>query len=206
MNITTLRVGQMAANCYLLTDEKTGETLIVDPGDDAEYIMDKIASGHGVPQAIVATHGHFDHIMAARALELAYTIPCLMRPEDEFLVARMDETAKHFLGIRAVDPPPDVQPIGFMLAVGKSKIEVVYTPGHTPGSICLYSPKDKILLTGDTIFADGGVGRTDFSYSDPSKISASLKKILSYPADTALYPGHGEPTTVGTEKKLHRVV
>lgn len=177
MNIERLVVGQMATNCYIADD------IIIDPGDDPEYIMDHLRQK---PRMIIATHGHFDHIMGARAIQLAYNIPFFLHENDLFLLQNMQSSAKHFLGLKEVDPPPVPSPLqGF---------NFIHTPGHTPGSICL--PFGDVLIVGDTIFADGAVGRTDFSYSEPLKLVESIDKILSYPEDSRLLPGHGEETTI----------
>lgn len=185
--IKTLPVGQMAANCYLVTH--AGKTMIIDPGDDAEYITSHVTEQ---PSMIIATHGHFDHIMAAFALQLAYNIPFYMHPDDNFLLAQMQSSAKHFLGVREVDPPPVPTPI--------KNIPFIHTPGHTPGSICLQF--EGVLFVGDTIFAEGGVGRTDFSYSEPLKLAESIHRILSYRPETRLLPGHGEEVTVRERRIL----
>lgn len=169
----TLVVGSMATNCYLV------DGIIIDPGDDAEYIMSHLTDK---PRMIVATHGHFDHIMAACALQLAYNIPFYLHPADNFLLATMQSSAKHFLGLKEVDPPPVPTPI--------TDLPFIHTPGHTPGSICLKF--ENVLIVGDTIFEGGGVGRTDFSYSQPLKLAESIDHILSYPANTRLLPGHGK--------------
>jgi len=180
MSIETLVVGSMATNCYIVDD------IIVDPGDDAEYIISHITQK---PSMIVATHGHFDHIMAAYALQLTYNIPFYIHPDDIFLLATMQSSAKHFLGLKEVDPPPVPTPL--------QGLSFFHTPGHTPGSICLQF--SDVLIVGDSIFADGGVGRTDFSYSKPLKLADSIDRILSYPPDTRLLPGHGKETTVKQE-------
>ena len=181
----TLIVGSMATNCYIV------DGIIIDPGDDAEYIMDHVKN----PKMIIATHGHFDHIMAAYALQQAYNIPFYIHSDDMFLLKTMRSRAMHFLGLKDVDPPPTPTPI--------REIEFIHTPGHTPGSICLKF--GDALFVGDTIFADGAVGRTDFSYSDREKLDQSIQTILSYPKNTKLYPGHGEETTVEAEITFHRV-
>jgi len=172
MNIRTLVVGQMQTNCYIAGD------MIIDPGDDPEYIMAHLAQK---PSMIIATHGHFDHIMAAFALQLAYNIPFYIHADDIFLLSRMQDTAKHFLGIPYVDPPPTPSPI---------PIPFIHAPGHTPGSISLQF--DNALIVGDTVFADGRVGRTDHVYSKPLELSASIEKITSYPRGTRILAGHGE--------------
>lgn len=171
--IETLIVGAMATNCYIAGD------IIIDPGDDPEYIMSHLSAK---PRMIIATHGHFDHLMGAYAIQSAYNIPFYMHPDDYFLLPAMQSSARHFLGLKHVDPPPVPSEI--------KHIHYVHTPGHTPGSICLLL--DDILIVGDTLFADGSVGRTDHSYSDPLMFSQSITKIRSYPKGTRVLPGHGE--------------
>ncbi|HLD25163.1 MAG TPA: MBL fold metallo-hydrolase [Patescibacteria group bacterium] len=196
-DIITLRVGQMAANCYLVVETKSKEGIIIDPGDDAEYIIDTLTKRGINPTAIIATHGHFDHIMAAFAIQKTYDIPVYVHANDIFLVGRMRESAKHFLGIDT-DPEPDVTPISKKTLHG---FTMLATPGHTPGSICLAG--DGVLFTGDTIFANGAVGRTDHTYSSHIDLLKSIQSILSLPARTKIYPGHGDPTTVGKERLFH---
>lgn len=204
--ITSLTVGQMAAHCYIVSDPKTCEGIIIDPGDDAEYISDTLLKLHLTPIMIVATHGHFDHLMAAYALKLGFGIPFRIHPLDVFLVNRMEQTAKHFLGVPYVDPAPSIDKKlceGDVIRVGSIRLTVLHTPGHTPGSICLYEKNSGVLMTGDTIFKDGGVGRTDHSYSSHDALLLSLQKILSFPKETRLMPGHGQETTIGAEAIYH---
>lgn len=201
-------VGQMATNCYIVVHPKTKDALIIDPGDDAQYIIDKIVSLEVTPRAIIATHGHFDHIMAGFELEHTYNIPFIVHENDVFLVKRMKESAQYFLGITRSDPEPVVTHTcndGETISYGGIALTVMQTPGHTPGSICLKLRDQAILFVGDTVFADGGVGRTDFQYSSRDALQASLGKIFALNADTVLYPGHGEPTTAGKEKAYYAV-
>lgn len=187
-DIIALPVGQMAANCYIVGN------VIIDPGDDAEYIISHLPTS---PEFIILTHGHFDHIMAAFAIQKTYNIPVYLHANDIFLVKRMRESAKHFLGI-TTDPPPETTPITRSEYGG---LTILHTPGHTPGSICLVG--EGMIFTGDTIFADGAVGRTDHDYSSPGDLRLSMTNILKLPANTVMYPGHGEPTTVGKERLYH---
>lgn len=206
LDITTLTVGQMATNCYLVTDPHTHECVIIDPGDDAEYISEVVSRHNAHPTMIVATHGHFDHIMAAFALQLAYKIPVAMHPEDTFLVSRMRSSAQHFLGLSEIDPEPTVTVSldnRSSVSVGSERLLVVHTPGHTPGSICLYGKKNGVLFCGDTIFDEGAIGSVDHAYSSRESIRRSIKKILAYPESTRLLPGHGEETTVGSASAFH---
>ncbi|NMB57270.1 MBL fold metallo-hydrolase [Candidatus Beckwithbacteria bacterium] len=139
MKIEKLAVGQLQTNCYFLINQKQ-ECLILDPGDDADFIIDKIQEGKLKPLAMLATHGHFDHVMAAFELQLAFAIPFYLHPKDEFLLDRMSQTAQFFLG--NIQVPPKVQKVNF-LQVGKFEIsdfafEIIHTPGHTPGSVSFY--------------------------------------------------------------------
>jgi glyoxylase-like metal-dependent hydrolase (beta-lactamase superfamily II) len=205
LEVIVLPVGQLATNCYLVIDRESLRSLIIDPGDDADYIERIIADKKCIPQEIVATHGHFDHILATAELKLAYKITFKIHKNDEFLVKNMQSSARHFLGLN-VDSPPGVD--GYLyptkeLKIGKNTLIIMETPGHTPGSICLYYKKDRILFTGDLIFAEGGRGRTDFSYSNNEDLNKSLLKIFQLPADTTIYPGHGQQFLIASEKKFH---
>ena len=153
---------------------------------------------------IVATHGHFDHIMAGFELQLNFNIPFLIHKKDEFLLNKMRSSVKYFLG-RESGPPPKITKYlskKDSLKVGMYKLSLLETPGHTPGGVCFYSPKEKIIFCGDLFFAGGGIGRTDFSYSDPAKLELSLKKVFKLPGETRVFPGHGKETTISQEKQL----
>lgn len=203
MKIVTLPVGQVGTNCYLVEDN--GEVAVVDPGDSGDFIIRKIQDMEVKPVWMATTHGHFDHLLAVTELALTLKIPFYLNSKDKFLLERAKETAEYFLGIPA--DPVLVEPKSFPdegLYVGKVNFEVIETPGHTPGSICLYSKKEKVLFCGDLIFAGGGVGRTDFKYCSEKDLNDSVKKILKLPEETIVYPGHGEKTTIKGSKKLAR--
>ena len=206
LQIEQLQVGALQTNCYLVIAD-TGQLLIVDPGDDADYIMRRIADIKGEPTAIVATHGHFDHLMAAYELQVNYGIHFLIHKKDEFLVRAMRESARHFLKVDA-GPVPNIDnhlQDGDNITLGKTEMKVIETPGHTPGSVALWSKEASMAFVGDLLFAQGAVGRTDFSYSSPKKLERSLQEILKLPPETALFTGHGLATTVSTERKHHKV-
>lgn len=202
--IHPLIVGQMRSNCYLVKDKKSSETLIIDPGDDGEYIVEQLTRLTCVPKLIIATHGHFDHIMAVLTISLTFQIPFRLNYKDQFLVDKMRENARYFLGIDPGPPPLIGQdlPDKDQLQLGDINFTVIETPGHTPGSVCLYDKRYNILLCGDLIFAKGGVGRTDFSYSDQNDFNRSLLKIFNLDDKTEVYPGHGSTFKIGREKKL----
>jgi len=196
----------MEANCYVLIDPDSRQALVIDPGEEAQYIAEQLRLLHAVPCTILATHGHFDHILAAFELQMIFHIPFRLHEADTFLVKRMRESAEHFLGRAVVEPPPKVSaPLSDKekITVGRYELTVCHTPGHTPGSVCFYAKKQHVIFVGDTIFSQGGVGRTDFSYSDAKKLNDSIRTILSFPNNTIIYPGHGDETTVIQEKQYH---
>lgn len=200
MKIEPLIVGSLGTNCYLV--ESGGEIGIIDPGDDADFIIRKIQDTGLTPVWVACTHGHFDHVLAVSELALAFEIPFYLHPEDEFLLKRAKETSEYFLGVSA-DPiliTPKPLKMGMKLEVGEEFLEVLETPGHTPGGVSLYSKKDKALFCGDLVFAHGGVGRTDFKYASEEELEASIKKVLKMPEDILVYPGHGDEVTI-TELK-----
>lgn len=215
----------MQANCYIL--EKDGECLIIDPSDIANFILEHVERRRLSITGLIATHGHFDHIMAVGEIQVsmkalnAQSLPLFIHKDDVFLLKRLVETAKHFLGYE-----PGVIPVQSTtnLKSGKQKIgnfyfEVIHTPGHTPGSCCLYFPasapdvtkamsgkkatageeRSGILFTGDLLFKEG-IGRYDFSYSNKEDLMKSLKTIIKLPEETVVYSGHGEETSIGDEK------
>jgi glyoxylase-like metal-dependent hydrolase (beta-lactamase superfamily II) len=202
MYIKKLVVGQLQTNCYLVhTDDCS---IVVDPGDDSEYITSTLQSLNIPPTHILATHGHFDHILAAFALQTAYKIPFLIHKKDEFLLNRAEDSSEYFTGVRS-DPPPIVEDHledKEIIHLENEEITVVETPGHTPGSISLISDKYKWIISGDLVFADGYIGRTDFKYSNKKELQSSIKKILSYPLDYRVYPGHGNETTIEELRKI----
>lgn len=207
MKIITLPVGQLQANCYLVYDKKSSNCVIIDPGDDADYIERIIADYKLIPIQIVATHGHFDHNMAVLELKLAYKIPFKINFRDKFLIENISSSARHFLAIET-GPPAEID--GNLLdkdkiKIGRDYLTVFETPGHTPGSICLYRKAKGILFTGDTLFADGGIGRTDFSYSNHQQLISSLQKIFRLPGTSKIYPGHGRSSTLKEEIIHHRI-
>lgn len=203
VKIRRLPVGQLKTNCYLVWDEGSLQALIVDPGDDADYIMRIIADENIKPVSIVATHGHFDHIMAVNELKLAFDIPFLANKDDEFLIKRLRKTAGHFAGIDP-GPPPKIDTYineGDKIKVGKQVFKVINIPGHTPGGIGLYNAGNKILFVGDLIFAGGGVGRVDFSYSSMEKLVESIKKVFLLPDETKIFCGHGDESLLESERQ-----
>ena len=209
MRILRFPLGQLQANCYFLIHGSN--CLIIDPADDAPFITEELQRRNLKLVAMIATHGHFDHVMAAREVQMSYqavethcnaSLPFYINLEDTFLIKRLGETAKYFLGYDPQIIPPQKMS---HLQSGSTKIdeftfEVIEAPGHTPGSVCLYFKKEKIIFTGDTLFW-GTIGRYDFSYSSKSDLKQSIEKLLNLPKDVVVYPGHGEETTIGEEQE-----
>lgn len=194
MKIETLPVGQLQTNCYLVSDPESEQCLIIDPGDEANFISEKILR-HGLsPQKIIATHGHFDHCLAAFELQMAFDIPFLIHPQDKKLLNRTTDSASYWMEREIVVQPPKVNKEikeGDKISLDKRKLEIIHTPGHTPGGIALYNQEEKIAFVGDTLFKNG-VGRTDFKYASSRKLQQSIKKLKNELSGYTAYPGHGE--------------
>ena len=196
-------LGMVSTNTYLVKNQDTGELLIIDPADAAGRIQEKIGQMEGRPAAILLTHGHFDHMLAADALRRAYDIPVYACIQEKDLL----KNARYNLS--ASWASPHVMEADRYLADGETfreagfEIRLLHTPGHTEGSCCYYLPEEAVLFSGDTLFA-GSVGRTDFPTSSGADMRKSLQRLLSeLPADTRVCPGHGEETTIAYEKRYN---
>lgn len=199
-----LVVGPLACNCYILGDPATLQAIVVDPGDDAETILGLVAK-HGLTLDLtVATHAHFDHVMAAEALRLATGAPFYLHADDVVLLEWVPASLEIFLG-RTHGKAPEVDGTvkdGEELKVGGSGLEIIHTPGHSPGSMCLVSDPaggNRLLFSGDTLFA-GSVGRVDLPGGDGHQIVESIRQRLFPLGDLAVYPGHGGSTTLDQER------
>jgi hydroxyacylglutathione hydrolase len=201
----TFPVGPLQCNCSILGDEVTHEAVVVDPGDDIPEILARLAKHGLVLKQILVTHGHIDHVAGAAQLRSFTGAPIFLNQNDLRLLAMLEVQAT-WLGLPK-PPKADVrQPDGSAddgLRVGLPDHpgEVVHTPGHTPGSICLYFSGQNLLLAGDTLFA-GSIGRTDLPGGDGRQILRSLhSRLLVLPETTLVVPGHGPETTIGEERQ-----
>jgi len=201
MKIHTFPLGQMLANCYLV--ENGVSCLVIDPGDSADFILEKTQRMKLKCLGLFATHGHFDHIMAVGELQLSINAPFYINKKDLFLVERLNETAKYFLGYDPNILPP--QKVEFLtsnnLLLNIFNFKLLHTPGHTPGSCCYFLEKENVVFTGDTLFKRG-IGRYDYSYSDKEMLFKSLKTLFKLPKSTKIYPGHEDFSTLGKAKSF----
>lgn len=202
MKIRKYSLGQLQANCYFVIN-KENDCLVIDPGDDGGFILEEIQKSKLEPQAILVTHGHFDHLMASGEIQQSFpNVSFYINYNDFFLLKRLKKTAEYFLGYKPVILPikkiKNLKQIE-LLEINNFKLQVIDTPGHTPGSVCFYFQKEKILFSGDTLFKNA-IGRYDFSYGKKNQLIKSLKKIISLPEGANVYPGHGEETTIKLAK------
>ncbi len=206
-----LPVGLLQCNCSVVGDPETREAVVIDPGDEVERILEIIARHNLKVRLILNTHAHIDHVGGLQAMRQATGAPVLMHPEDLELYRRLEIQAS-WLGMRV---PEMVEVDGALregdaVRWGRYEARVMHTPGHTRGSVCLYVPVDAAaersadpgtLFAGDTLFA-GSIGRTDLWGGSFEDILRSIaNKLLALPDDTLVYPGHGEPTTIGRERE-----
>ena len=201
-----LVVGPLQCNCYIVGDPVTREAIVIDPGDDADRLAESIASKDLTVTAIVATHAHFDHVVAAERLRALTGAPFYLHAADKPLLAWVQESGRMFLGVD-LPPPPEVDTEareGDRLVAGAMELEVVHTPGHSPGSISLVA--EDALFSGDTLFA-GSIGRTDLPGGDTQTLLDAVKdKLFRLEAGLPVYPGHGPATTLGHEMETNPFV
>jgi len=191
LEIKTFILGELETNCYLVWSSTTGETVIIDPADDGDFISEQILTLQLNPTGIIFTHGHFDHVIGSLAVKLNFDLPIMMHAGDTELLARATASAEHWLK-HTVDPipPADIFLIDQQkILIGDQELKVMHTPGHTPGSICLYN--HEVIFTGDTLTKDG-VGNTRHGYSSTKLLHQSLEKIRQVGAGKTAYSGHGE--------------
>ncbi len=208
MDVTELMVkgivvGLFQENCWVIGSRRSREGVVIDPGDEPERILE-LARDLGVTvRYIINTHAHIYHIMAVPAVQRATGARFLLHPDDQPIAAQAGRSAARWLG-RAVEPPPtpDAQlQDGDVVEVDGLRLQVIHTPGHTPGSVCFYT--DGLLFSGDTLFY-GSVGRTDLPGGNHARLMQSIiDKLLVLPDDTIVLPGHMLETRIGHERQTN---
>lgn len=202
MEIKRLVLGMVRTNCYIAYTEDTKKAVIIDPAADSGRIMEELTDLGVIPEAVLLTHGHFDHVLAADTLRKQYNIPvCILKEDAELLEQPELNCSELFMrmsyGIKADKLLTDGQQLEFLDGV----LKVIASPGHTAGSCCYYHEAEGVLFSGDTLF-QGSVGRTDLPTGKASLISVSIReKLFVLPEDTLVLSGHGMETTIGEEKE-----
>jgi glyoxylase-like metal-dependent hydrolase (beta-lactamase superfamily II) len=204
MVIETFAVGQLACNCTIVADEASGEAIVVDGGDGVDEVVRRLDARGLTAKLLVHTHAHFDHIADLGGLRERTSGRGLLHPADIPLYHEQPKLVRLF-GLGEIPEPVELDGDlldGDRFALGDTKIEVLHTPGHTPGSVCfaIATGDGTTLLTGDTLFR-GSIGRWDLGGTSMEDIVASIhRKLLDYPDTTVVIPGHGPGTTIGRER------
>ena len=202
MIIKALAVGPMMSNCFVLGCERTREAAVIDPGDDTDRILLALADAKLKVRYIINTHGHFDHVGGNKRMKDATGADILVHPYDAPMLDATSSSA-FSMGLRVENSPPPDRTIdeGDSVAFGDITLNVLHTPGHSPGCICLHT--DGVVFVGDTLFA-GSIGRTDFPGGDHELLISNVrKKLFVLGDDVRVFTGHGPETTIGRERRFN---
>ncbi|MFA1821541.1 MBL fold metallo-hydrolase [Virgibacillus oceani] len=199
MNIKTLPLGPLGTNCYIVYDESNA--LIVDPGGEAERVIQFLDEEKLTPAAILLTHAHFDHIGGVEDLRNYYTIEVyLHEKEANWLTDASLNGSWRFEGHEVITKAPELSLKPGPIQISSFDFEAVYTPGHSPGSVSLIFKNEQFVISGDVLF-NQGIGRTDLPGGDIKLLESSIRNVLYTLNDNfVVYPGHGPETTIGQEK------
>ena len=195
----------LGTNCVVLWEDSQKTCTVVDPGMSSEDGLQQLREFfqlHGLtPDAVLLTHGHFDHVWGVDRLLALYKVPVYLHPADVDIMDKVtgsNQVMQSFSFLKHDFPTLPVAD-GDVITTGGTDWTVLHTPGHTPGGVCYYSAQNSILLSGDTLFA-GSIGRTDLAGGDYDQLMASIKgKLLNLPGETDVVPGHGQPTSIARE-------
>ncbi|MGA3079966.1 MAG: MBL fold metallo-hydrolase [Terracidiphilus sp.] len=202
MILETFPVGPLACNCTLLGAPEAGEAIVIDPGDEVGRIHRRLTELGLKLKQILITHAHIDHVGGALKLKRLTGAPILLNENDLPLLKMMAMQA-YWVGVDTPEtaPPDDSLADGLLVGLDRYPAQVLHTPGHTQGSICLHFAPLNLLVAGDTLFA-GSIGRTDLPGGNYGQIIESIQsRLLALPDETRVLPGHGPATTIGAERK-----
>ena len=191
LKIHCMALGAYQTNCYIVHQENSDQCIVIDPGYEAHVICDQLDVLHLEPEAILLTHGHFDHVGAVRDLAATYGCRVYMRPEETTMPPQLTAGTLYYT---------DEYPTDGKLQVANLDVLVIHTPGHTPGSVCILI--DDAMFSGDTLFA-GSMGRCDFPGSSIFEMRKSLRRLCALEKNYRVFPGHGEDSTLDFEKKTN---
>jgi hydroxyacylglutathione hydrolase len=199
MEIKRYVLGELATNCYLVICRDSKEAVVIDPGGDPAPVLDDLQREGLKLCYIINTHGHMDHIEGNQSLQAAVRAPIIIHRDDAAMLTSPAQNLSLFVGNEFVSPPPGrLLADGDVISWGKESLQVLHTPGHTPGSISLAGAG--VVFSGDTLFA-GSVGRTDFPGGSMTRLLVGIReKLVGMPPETRVLPGHGPETTIGVEK------
>lgn len=200
MRVGRLTLGPLQTNCWLASDDSHGPLVVIDPAGDAAVLLDSI--GAREVAWVVLTHGHFDHLGAVGEVVDATSAPLCIHRADATRIESPESSGAALFGMNHVSRSADrLLADRDSIDAGQLALEVLHTPGHTEGGICLLG--EGHLFAGDTIFA-GSVGRTDLPGGDPQALARSIAdKLAPLPGDTVVHPGHGPDTTIARERRLN---
>jgi len=202
MILETFPVGPLQCNCTLLGDEEAGEAIVIDPGDEVGRIQRRLTELGLKLKQILITHAHIDHVGGALKLKRLTGAPIFLNENDLPQLNIMAEQAA-WVGVATPEtgPPDESLAEGMLVGLGAYPAQVIHTPGHTQGSVCLHFAPLKMVIAGDTLFA-GSIGRTDLPGGNSHQIIESIEtRLLALPDETKVLPGHGPATTIGEERK-----
>ena len=203
MNIEARVTGFIEENCYFISHPATRETVVLDPGDDAPQLLARLREIRATVVAYLLTHGHVDHVTALADLCQAFPAPIYLHPLDAAWCFSPRNNLPGFYDAPDTPAAPLVHVTeGDTLSLAGARWSVIETPGHTPGGLCWMLEDDHALFTGDTLF-QGTAGRTDLPGGDSRALARSLRKLAALPDHLTVYPGHGNPTTLGHEKQTN---
>lgn len=193
-------VGPIGTNCYFLINTDTKETVVIDPGAQANYLAAQIKEQELNPVVILQTHGHFDHMDGTQELAQKFQIEVYIHEEEKSVLADPSMNVSKLFGTAKTYRADQFLKDGQVLHFAGFSIKVIHTPGHTPGGVCFYLEEQKVLFSGDTLFCESA-GRTDFPGGSASALVRGIReKLMVLPDDVKVYPGHNQSTCIGYER------